>query len=120
MKATKPSWWRKNRYAQVFCTNFGWKRAYPMETKGEAHKGLRKVFQDVGVPHTLVVDNAKEQIQGDFKRLATKHGARIKSTEPYSPWQQAAENAIKELKGQPCKSKKKSTALTHCGTMALR
>ena len=98
MFAKTKSWFRKNKMAQVFTTNFGWKRAYPMEAKSDAYKQLRKVFQDVGVPNLIVVDHAKEQVQGDFKRLATSHGARVKSTEPYSPWQQAAEGAIRELK----------------------
>ena len=98
LKAVRKSWFRVNRYAQVFCTNFGWTRAYPMRSKSDAHKGMTQMFQDVGVPHTIVVDNAKEQILGDFKSKASAHGARIKSTEPYSPWQQAAEGVIKEIK----------------------
>ena len=69
-----------------------------MKSKSLAHKGLQKMFQDVGVLHVVVVDNSKEQVKGDFKQKATEHGVVLKATEPYSPWQQAAESAIHEVK----------------------
>jgi hypothetical protein len=40
MKANTVSWFRQNKYAQVFCTRFGWTRVYPMRSKAEAHEGL--------------------------------------------------------------------------------
>ena len=98
LKAKQRSWFRHNQYAQAYCTDFNWKRAYPMEKNSDTPKTLRKVFQDVGVPHTIVVDNAREQVQGEYKKLASTYGSRIKPTLPYSPWQQKAEGAIKELK----------------------
>ena len=66
------------------------------------------MFQDVGVPHTIVVDNAKEEIYGEFKAKASSHGAALKSTEPYSPWQQAAESAIRELKRSALRKQSKA------------
>ena len=56
------------------------------------------MLNDVGVPVTIVFDNAKEEMCGKFKRKASEHGAIVKSTEPCSPWQQVAEGAIKEIK----------------------
>ena len=35
---------------------------------------------------------------GDFRRKCREAGARIKQTEPYTPWSNAAEAAIRELK----------------------
>ena len=47
----------KNICAQVFCTSYGWCRAYPMKSKGEAHEALSKVFKQVGVSVNLRTDN---------------------------------------------------------------
>ena len=39
-KTSVRSWFRQNRYAQVFVTAFGWCRVYPMKKKRDAHHGL--------------------------------------------------------------------------------
>ena len=92
------SWHRKNRYAQVFATRFGWVRVFPMRTKSAAHEGLSLLAQRDGVPPVLVMDGAREQTMGEFRRKAREMGTRVKQTEPYSPWQNAAESAIREVK----------------------
>ena len=92
------SWKRQNRYAQVFATRFGWVRVYPMKRKSEAHEGLSLLAQRDGVPPVLIMDGSKEQTKGEFSRKARQMGIRIKQTEPYSPWQNAAEGAIREVK----------------------
>ncbi len=46
----------------------------------------------------MVFDGLKEQCQGDFKRKFCKADCHARQTEPYSPWQQAAEGCIHELK----------------------
>ena len=89
---------RGNKYAEIFATDFGWARAYPMKRKGEAHEALSLLFQRTGVPDNLIVDGSKEQVQGDFKKKCSEAGCRLKQTEPYSPWQNAAEGSIRELK----------------------
>ena len=55
---------RGNKYAEIFATDFGWARAYPMKRKGEAHEALSLLFQRTGVPDNLIVDGSKEQVQG--------------------------------------------------------
>ena len=92
------SWRRKNRYAQVFATKFGWVRVFPMRTKSEAHHALSLLAQRDGVPHSIVMDGSKEQTMGDFRKKARQMDCRVKQTEPYSPWQNAAEGAIREVK----------------------
>ena len=69
-----------------------------MQKKSLAHEGLSLLFQREGVPNTMIMDGAKEQIMGDFRRKCREAGARIKQTEPYTPWSNAAEAAIRELK----------------------
>jgi hypothetical protein len=87
-----------NKCAQAFSTSFGWARAHPMTRKGEAHETLPLLFHCDGVPPTMVFDGLKEQCQGDFKRKLYKADCHARQTEPYSPWQQAAEGCIRELK----------------------
>ncbi len=93
-----------SKCAQAFSTSFGWARAYPMTRKGEAHETFSLLFHCNGVPPTMVFIGSKEQCQGDFKRKLCKADCHARQTEPYSPWQQAAEGCIHELKwGASCK-----------------
>jgi transposase len=69
-----------------------------MRKKSEAHEGLSLLFQREGVPNTLIMDKSKEQLLGNFRRKCREAGARVKQTEPYSPWLNSAESAIRELK----------------------
>ena len=83
LEATVPSWFRQNRYAQVFAMRFGWTRVFPMKHKSDAHEGLSLLAQHGGVPLAIIMDGSKDL---------------IKQTEPYSPWQNAAEGSICEVK----------------------
>jgi hypothetical protein len=87
-----------NKCAQAYSTSFGWARAHPMTRKGEAHETLSLLFHCDGVLPTMVFDGSKEQCKGDFKRKLCKADCHARQTEPYSPWQQAAEGCIHKLK----------------------
>jgi hypothetical protein len=69
-----------------------------MTRKGEAHETLSLLFHRDGVPPTMVLDGSKEQTKSDFKRKLREAHCHARQTEPYSPWQQAAEGCIRELK----------------------
>jgi hypothetical protein len=69
-----------------------------MTRKGEAHETLSLLLNCDRVPPTMVFDGLKEQCQGDFKRNLCKADCHARQTEPYSPWQQATEGCIRELK----------------------
>jgi hypothetical protein len=69
-----------------------------MTRKGEAHETLSLLFNCDGVPLTMAFDGSKEQCQWDFKRKLCKADCHTRQTEPYSPWQQATEGCIRELK----------------------
>ncbi len=69
-----------------------------MTRKSEAHKTLSLLFHHDSVPPTMVLDGSKEQTKGDFKRKLREADCHAIQTEPYSPWQQAAEGCICELK----------------------
>jgi len=89
---------RGNKYEKVFAASFGWTRVYPMSQKGLAHEGLSLLFQRDGVPSACIVDGSKEQVQGVFRRKFKEAACQLRQTEPHSPWQNAAEGAIRELK----------------------
>jgi hypothetical protein len=59
---------------------------------------LSLLFHRDGVPLTMVLDSSKEQTKGDFKRKLHEADCHARQTEPYSPWQQASEGCIRELK----------------------
>jgi hypothetical protein len=69
-----------------------------MTQKVEAHKTLSLLFHHDGVPQTMIFDGSKEQFQGKLKHKLCKSDCHARQTEPYSPWQQAAENCIRKLK----------------------
>jgi len=98
LEVSVKSWFNQNRYSQVFALQLGWVRVYPMKKKSEACEALSLLSQRDGVPPVLIVDGAKEQTMGEFWWKAQEMGVHIQQTEPYSPWQNAAEGAIQELK----------------------
>ena len=69
-----------------------------MMKKSEAHFGLQSLLQREGAPLSIIMDGSKEQTLGEFRKKARQAGCRIKQTEPRSPWQNAAEGAIREVK----------------------
>jgi hypothetical protein len=70
----------------------------PMTKKSEAHETLSLLFARDGVPHTMIMDGAREQTMGEFRQKSRQADCHMKQTEPHSPWSNAAEGAIRELK----------------------
>lgn len=89
-----------------------------MGKKSEAHEGLSLLFQRKGVPNTLIMDRSREQVMGTFRKKCREVGARVKQTEPYILWSNAAESAIRELKKgvghQMVRSKAPKQLWDHC------
>jgi hypothetical protein len=65
-----------------------------MKLKSDAHDLLSLLFQRDGVPPKMIIDGSNEQTLGRFKKECQDANCRIKQTEPYSLWQNAAESAI--------------------------
>jgi hypothetical protein len=87
-----------NKCCQVFATNFCWAYAHSLKQKGEAHEALMLMFKRDGVPPEMILDGSKEQVKGAFRHKLKEVNCRLRVTEPYSPWQPAAEGCIHELK----------------------
>ena len=43
------------------------------------------------------MDGVREQVMGEFRHKAKQADCHVEQTEPYSPWQNAAESTIREL-----------------------
>ena len=89
---------RGNRCAQVYATDFGWARAFPMASRSEAHETLSLLFARDGVLPACFCNNAKEMVQGKFNQQLKDAACHLKQLESYTPWSNAAEREIKELK----------------------
>eukprot|EP01082_Thalassiosira_pseudonana_P000070 g27.t1 g27 contig1:60384-63019(+) len=87
-----------NTMSQVFATDFGWSRNYPMRQKSQAHEALSVLFSREGVPNAIVTDDAKEMQKGKFAQKCRDADTDLRQLEPFTPWANAAEREIKELK----------------------
>ncbi|KAL7481938.1 hypothetical protein ACHAW6_007626 [Cyclotella cf. meneghiniana] len=84
--------------AQMFATDFGWSRSYPMSRKSQAHDALGLLFAWEGVPPKMIVDGAKEMRLGEFARKCKEATCYLQGTEPYSTWSNSTKREIRELK----------------------
>jgi len=70
----------------------------PMRLKSKAANTLRCSIHDVGIPQTLHNNNAKELMQGKWRKVCNDYSINTTYTEPHSPWQNRAEGSIRETK----------------------
>jgi hypothetical protein len=70
-----------NKADQIFFTDFGFVRAFPMKKESEAHEALSLLFQRDGVTNVMVMDGAKTQTEGQFRSKLCDAGCRINHTE---------------------------------------
>jgi len=108
----------QNTCAQVYADGKGWVRAIPMKSKGEAPDSLSLLHRRVGVPETMISDDAPELVSGEFRKRAIKAGSHISPVEAYTPQHNMAEGDIRELKRMWKRAMRKSNCPTaiwdHC------
>jgi hypothetical protein len=56
------------------------------------------LFARDGAPNVMAMDGAKEHTLGDFRKKCREASCHIRQTVPHSPWMNAAENGVCELK----------------------
>ena len=71
---------------QMFCNAAGFMYFVPMVKESDAHHALTDFVKNVGIPSTLVSDNAGAETKARFKNKTTEYGIPVRTTEPYSPW----------------------------------
>ena len=69
-----------------------------MKSKRLAHYSLDILFHKFGIPRVMVPDNAGEILKGEFEQKLRRVGCIISPVEAYTPNQNKAESAIRELK----------------------
>jgi len=89
---------RGNNCAEIYATDFGWSRIFPMKKESDVHESLDMFLSRYGIPESLVSDGAKAYTGGEYKKKAKEAGVFCKVTDPYSPWQNRAESEIREVK----------------------
>jgi hypothetical protein len=87
-----------NTCAQLFVSENGHAKIYPMSSKGQAFDKLGSYCSTIGIPKFMVSDNAGEETGGEWDRVRKKYLSPQRTTEPHSPWQNRAEREIQELK----------------------
>jgi hypothetical protein len=73
---------QENKSAQIFCTDFGFVRAFPMKKESEAHEALSLLFHRDGVPNVMGMARSKAQVEGESRSKLRDAGFHIKQTEP--------------------------------------
>jgi hypothetical protein len=86
--------------AQLYTNDIGFMKVYPMRAKSEAFESLNAFIHEVGIPDELHLDDAKELMEGKFRKVCREYGIKTTYSEPHSPWQNRAEAGIRELKRQ--------------------
>ena len=73
---------------------------HPLKSKSQTDEALQAFLEDVGTPRILKFDGAKEQTgpKSKFMSLLRKMLIKFHVTEPYTPHQNQAEDAIRDLK----------------------
>ena len=81
-----------NSMAQIFTSDLAFTKVYPMKLRSQTHEALSAFIHEVGIPSSIHSDDAKELMMGKFKELCKEFHIPCTYTEPYSPWQNRAEN----------------------------
>jgi transposase InsO family protein len=89
---------RGNKCCEIYVTDFGWSRSFPMQKESEVHETLDLFLSRYGIPESLISDGAKSYTGGQYRKKAKQAGIFCKLTDPYSPWQNRAESEIREVK----------------------
>jgi hypothetical protein len=89
---------QQNKAAQIFRTDFGFVRAFPMKLESEAHEALSLLFHRGGFTNVMVMDGSKAQTEGDLRSKMHDAGCHIKQTEPHTQSSNMGEGGVCELK----------------------
>ena len=89
-----------NTCAQIYVNRTGFTKIYPISSKSNAHETLSVFIHEVGIPHSLHTDDARELTSGMMQKKMRRYEIYNTQNEPYSPWQNLAENAIGVVKSK--------------------
>jgi hypothetical protein len=87
-----------NKAAQVFCTEFGCVRDFPMNQESEAYEVISLIIHIYGVTNVMVMDGANTKVEGEFRRKLRDVVCHIKQTGPHTQTSNMGEGAVRKLK----------------------
>jgi hypothetical protein len=87
-----------NTFAQLFCTEDGYTKVYPMKLKSDSGSKLNELCSSVGIPARLFTDTAGEETGCEWETVQHKHLIPQRYAEPHTPWKNKAEIEIGEEK----------------------
>ena len=77
--------------AQMFVTDFNYIHVSPMKGRREIPNAVKNMFKTRGVPNSLIMDGAREQVYGETRRLCQQASCVIKELEKETQWANRAE-----------------------------
>ena len=88
----------QNTCGQVYVTDFNFVELFLMRKKSDVSLMLETLTHDYRIFNNIIPDNAPELTLGEFHKCAHKFRTRIRPIEAWTPNQNKAEAAIRELK----------------------
>jgi hypothetical protein len=82
----------------VLTDGLGFDKLFPWTKKSSHPDALMEFIHTVGIPNTIVSDNALEETCGRSGEIMQEYRIHLQTTVPHSPWQNRAEACIRELK----------------------
>jgi hypothetical protein len=88
--------------AQIFTNTKGFLYLVPMSTKSDAGYALDQFTQDIGIPNQLTFDGSGAQTgkKTRFREAIQHYRIQPHEVEPYSPFQNRAESAVRIIKSK--------------------
>ena len=77
---------RGNKCAQIFVSDKGYVKVYPMKWKGDFINALWMFCKKTGVPLSLVVDPSGEQTSKEVKHFCNQVGTTLRILEAATQW----------------------------------
>jgi hypothetical protein len=87
----------------VFTDGLGFNKFFPWTKKSSHPDALMEFIYTVGIPNTIVSDNALGEMHGRSGEIMQEYRIHLQTTVPHSPWQNRAEACNRELKKYVCK-----------------
>ncbi len=74
-----------NVFALFLDVHTGLVFVFPAESRGQAGDALKSYIHKYGKPHTIIYDNAKEFIDGEFETICKDQSIHQRRSPPYEP-----------------------------------
>eukprot|EP00536_Pseudo-nitzschia_multiseries_P016919 jgi/Psemu1/48399/gm1.48399_g len=117
---------RQEKCAQVFTNGNGFEVFIPIQSKSQAHQGLKIFIHEVGIPEHLISDGAPEQgsprtYKTHWNSIVKRNHIRQTFIQPHCPFQNRAEQAIGHLGSaiitKTAKKKSQKQLWSFCGEL---